>query len=88
MTLHSQARFPATPPALFKHLPPDSLLRVRCFDGEPELLGFSTGRLKPKRLLGEITISASHLEVQAGRGEGAWYWCSQRLYTQSERGCK
>ena len=38
-------------------------MRVRCFDGEPELLGFSTGRLKPKRLLGEITISASHLEV-------------------------
>ena len=59
-----QTRFPPTPPALFKHLPPDALLRVRCFDGEPELLGFSTGRLKPKRLLGEITVSASHVEAR------------------------
>jgi len=61
-----QTRFPPTPAALFKHLPPDSLLRVRCFDGEPVLLGFSTGRLKPKRLLGEITVSASHLQARGG----------------------
>ena len=64
-----QTRFPPTPPALFKHLPPDSLLRVRCYDGEPELLGFSTGRLKPKRLLGEITVSASHLEARLNFSE-------------------
>ena len=63
--LSAQTRFPPTPAALFKHLPPDALLRVRCFDGEPVLLGFSTGRLKPKRLLGEITVSASHLQARS-----------------------
>lgn len=59
-----QARFPASQPALFKHLSSDSLLRVRVFDGEPAgVLCLSSGRLKPKRLLGEMTFSVSHIEV-------------------------
>lgn len=61
-----QARFPASQPALFKHLSSDSLLRVRVFDGEPAgVLCLSSGRLKPKRLLGEMTFSVSHIEVNS-----------------------
>ena len=64
MSFSLQARFPPSQPAIFKHLASDALLRVRLFDGEPSSLPcMSAGRLKPKRLLGEMTFSVSHIEV-------------------------
>lgn len=58
-----QARFPPSQPAIFKHLASDALLRVRLFDGEPSGMPWSAGHLKPKKLLGEMTFSVSHIEV-------------------------